>query len=181
MASASDSARYRSLASLRSSAANRRRVDQLGLRRVVAVPDAGLVEQGRESPEIVQGPRAERGPDLPEGILGGLPERRARERLEHPAAHVQGDRLVVGEGQRRLVAARPDRPGLAAELADGLLQRESDAPEYLEVAADRALGDSHLVGHLADREAQASRGERPEEGPLASQAGLVTHAQLAVP
>ena len=76
-----------------------------------------------------------------------------------------------------MVAARLDRPGLAAELADSLLQRESDAPEDLEVAADRALGDAHFVGHLADRQAQVPRAEGPEQVPLASQAVLVAHAR----
>jgi hypothetical protein len=152
--------------------------DQLGLRGIVAEPGAGQVEGGREAPDVVQGPRAERGPDLLERVPGGLRERGARERLEQPTAEVQGDRLVEGEGERGLVAPRPDAPGLAAEFADGLLERESDAPEEVEVAADRALGDVQLAGHLADRQAETTRGEGPEQGPLASQAVLIAHVRM---
>src|SRR5436309_3474420 len=133
------------------------RFDQFVLRRIVAVPEAGLVEYCRESLEMVQGPRAERGPDLPEGVPGGLPERRARERFEQPTPEVQGDGLVEGEGEPGLVAVALDPPGLSATVADGLLQGKADAPKDLQVAADRAFCDAQLVDHLADRQSPRRR------------------------
>ena len=92
-------------------------VDQLGLLRVVAGPNHRLVEHRAELVDVFQGIGTQRSPDLLEGPLGGLPEHGPGQRLQETSAQVQGDGLVEGEVQARLVLAGLDVPRLAAKLA----------------------------------------------------------------
>jgi hypothetical protein len=110
-----------------------------------------------------------------QGVLGGLPEQGARQRLEQAAAEVQRGGLVEAEAQGRLAAVGRDPPGLAPELADGLLEGEADAAEQVEVPADRLLGDAQLGGHPADGPAAVPAGEGPQQDPLAAERCVVTH------